>query len=208
MKKLNNKKLIIFDLDGVLIDSKENMLSAWDIANQNFDLKIPFKKYFSLIGRPFEEILKKLGIKKKNFKSIENSFSKESVKNFYKIKLYKKVRYLFNILKKKKIKFAIVTSKEKKRTIRLLNYFKIKVEFLQCPDKNLRGKPYPDQLLKTIKFFKIKKINCVYIGDTISDLEAAKRAKIDFILAKYGYKIGIKKYPYSINKPIEILKII
>jgi HAD superfamily hydrolase (TIGR01509 family) len=206
LKKLNYKKLIIFDLDGVLIDSKKNMLSAWSLTNKNFALRISFDKYFSLIGRPFEEILKQLGIKKK-IKLIKKSFSKESIKNFHKIKLYKNIRNLLNILKKKEFRIAIVTSKEKKRTIKLLDYFKIKVDFLQCPSKYLRGKPYPDQLLKAVSFFKLKKKDCVYIGDTISDLKAAQRAKIDFIFAKYGYKIGIKKFYYSINNPIDLLKI-
>ena len=37
-------------------------------------------------------------------------------------------------------------------------------------------------------------MHSIYVGDTRYDKKAAKAAKIDFLLAKYGYKIGIKKY--------------
>ena len=35
-KKLSNKKNIIFDLDGVLIDSIKNMEKSWNLTNKNF----------------------------------------------------------------------------------------------------------------------------------------------------------------------------
>ena len=59
------KKLIIFDLDGVIIDSKENMRVSWKAVNKSLNLKISFKRYFDKIGMPFEDILKKLRILKK-----------------------------------------------------------------------------------------------------------------------------------------------
>ena len=62
-KKLNNKKNIIFDLDGVLIDSIENMESSWNSTNKKFNLDISFNKYRKYIGKPFKEILKSLGVK-------------------------------------------------------------------------------------------------------------------------------------------------
>jgi phosphoglycolate phosphatase len=58
-------KLIIFDLDGVLVDSRENMLLSWQKVQILFNIKIQFKSYFKNIGLPFGSILKKLGIKKK-----------------------------------------------------------------------------------------------------------------------------------------------
>ena len=56
-------KLVLFDLDGVLIDSKENMRCAWIAVKKKFNLKQSFENYFNSVGLPFFVILKKIGIK-------------------------------------------------------------------------------------------------------------------------------------------------
>ena len=72
-KKILKKKFdnFIFDIDGVILNSKNNMKFSWIATNDKFDLKKSFSKYFENIGLPFNEILKKIGIKK-NHKKIEN----------------------------------------------------------------------------------------------------------------------------------------
>ena len=62
MKKI---LLVIFDLDGVLINSKENMNTAWNAVKKKFNIKKKFSDYFKWIGYPFTEILDKLEIKNK-----------------------------------------------------------------------------------------------------------------------------------------------
>ena len=43
-------KLIIFDLDGVLIDSKNNMRLSWELVKKKYRISQSFKSYFNLIG--------------------------------------------------------------------------------------------------------------------------------------------------------------
>ena len=101
---MKDKSLYLFDLDGVIIDSKKNMRVSWNFVNKRFGLNISFKRYFLFIGRDFSDILRKLKIKKKNFDQIEKTFKKESIKNFNKYKLYPKVKSVLNYLEKKKNK--------------------------------------------------------------------------------------------------------
>lgn len=208
MVKSSKNKLIIFDLDGVLIDSKNNMKSAWNYTKKKYKLNASFNEYFEHIGKPFNSILRSLNILDKN-KLIEKEYSKASIKNFNKIKLYKGVKKVLNLLKRnKKITTAIVTSKNHNRTKKILKLFKLKVDYIQCPQKGLRGKPYPDQILRVIKKFKAHKKNCFYVGDTIFDKDSALRSKINFVFAKYGYKIGIKKYKHEIKNIFETMDLI
>ena len=58
-------KLILFDLDGVIFDTKINMRLSWEKVRKIFKIKNSFNNYFKYIGLPFEVILKRLGIKKK-----------------------------------------------------------------------------------------------------------------------------------------------
>ena len=204
--KNNKKLLLIFDLDGVIFNSKKNMQSAWIQTSKKFQLNIPFKYYFREIGKPFLEILKSLGVQPKA--DIYEYFKQISLREIDKIKPYKGAVKQLKLLKKNKIKFSIVTSKDIKRTKILLKKFDIKPNTIHCPNNKLRGKPYPDHLLRSVKMNKMKSSNACFIGDTKIDYLAAKRAKIDFIFAKYGYGEDKIYYKNKIQLLNEISKFI
>ncbi len=196
MKDLRKKYFIMFDLDGVIFDSKKNMESAWKITSKKFNLNVSFPKYFSKIGMPFLKILKSLGIKADE--RIYKCYKEASLCKVHLIKPYKNVLDELKYLKKNKIKFSIVTSKDFRRTKYLLDKFEIQPSSIHCPNKKLRGKPYPDHLLYSLKKNKIKIKNAYFVGDTKIDFLASKSAKIKFIFAKYGYGENNKLYKYKI----------
>ena len=72
-------KLFIFDLDGVIFNSKSNMKKSWLTVKKKYNIKISFVKYFENIGEPFENILLKLGIFK-NTRGIKSTYYKASKK--------------------------------------------------------------------------------------------------------------------------------
>ena len=203
MKKNKKFSFFIFDLDGVIFDSKKNMMFSWKETCKKFYLKIGFSSYFKRIGLPFNKILISLGIDPK--KEIFETYKKASIKNMKFIKKYEGVTEILRVLKNKKIKFSIVTSKDLKRSKYLLNKYNIKPASIHCPNIKLRGKPYPDQILSSLKKNNIKPKNACYVGDTEFDYLASKRAKIEFIFAKYGYGID-KKYYNNKIKNIKDLK--
>ena len=205
---LNNIKLILFDIDGVLIDSKQNMQFAWNAVLKKYKLKISFNKYFRNIGIPFKKILQKLGVNKMLHNSIELTYSKNSIKYLNKIKLYPNTKKIINSLKRKGIKIGIVTSKDRKRTLKLVKKFNLNIQSISCPNSKLRGKPYPDQLLNILKKNKIKAKEAVYIGDMKVDYHAAFRAKISFIFATYGYGKKFPTYKYIISNLKGLLKFV
>lgn len=202
---LKNIKLVLFDLDGVLLDSKNNMYLSWREVKKEFNLKVGFDKYFKNIGIPFDHILKKIKIKK-NIKQISKVYQKTSIKKFNKIKIYSKVKKTLKILKKKKINIGIVTSKDNTRTLKILRKFKLNFKIIVTPSKKFKGKPHPDQLNQAVKLARVKKLHTVYIGDMFADYKAAKNAGIHFIYAAYGYGNKKKNYKYSIRKIEDIIK--
>ena len=199
------KNLYLFDLDGVILDSKKNMEISWDSVNNEFKLNRTFKKYFSLIGRDFQDILKKMKIENKSFYKIENFFKKESVKNFNKNKLYPGVKKVLNHLKKKKIKIGIVTSKDCLRTRKILKKFSLKFNEVRCGDNKLPGKPKPDKILSIMKKLKIKKEKTVYVGDMMVDKLTAKNAGIEYIHAQYGYSSNKIRHKNTIHSFTELI---
>ncbi len=204
MKKF---KTIIFDLDGVIIDSEKNMEKSWNNVKVKHSIKQNFNMYFKYVGYPFETILKKIGIKD-DIAEIKESYKKFSIKNIKYIKVNREMIKTIHILREKKIKLAIVTSKDLSRTKLIVKKFSIPIKLIISPTKNMRGKPFPDQLNLAVKKLKSFKRNSAYVGDMYVDKLSAKNSGIDFIFAQYGYGNNKKKYSRVIKKPIDILKFI
>ena len=192
MKKLR-KKVLIFDVDGVLVDSKKNMELAWNKVQKEHHLQnIKFEIYFKNIGRPFFKILNIIGIRK-NLKKIKKTYQQESIKQINEIKFYNNVIKTIKDLRKKKYILNIVTSKDLERTKKSIKYLKENFTYIECSNDKSRGKPFPDQINLIISKLKVSKSDCIYIGDTLVDYNTAKNAKIDFMFAKWGYG---KNYNY------------
>ena len=205
-KKLVKFKLIAFDLDGVLINSIPNMEKAWKSTCTKHKLNISFSKYKKLIGLPFIEILKKLKIKE-NYINIQKDYRFFSINNINFINLYQGIR---SVLKKlnQKYKIAIITSKERRRAVNILKIKQLNYDILVTPNDVKKGKPYPESAEKVLKKFSLKKSDMLYIGDTIFDYQFAKKSKINFFFANWGYGNIKKNKLKKINKPQDILNLI
>lgn len=202
-------KLIIFDLDGVLINSLPNMTYSWGIVRKKFKIQKSFSQYYKYIGLDFFEILKNLNIKKKYFTQIKKTYSKSSIKSFNKIKLYPNAKKTLLKLDKL-VDLAILTSKDSIRTKKILNKLlpEIKFKTIQSPTKGYRPKPFPDLMFKTIAENNVFLNEVIFIGDSEYDLEMAKNSKVKFIYATYGYSKLKKRNINSINSLSSIFKFI
>jgi len=201
------KKLIIFDLDGVLINSLSNMQFALNKTSKNLEVKLNFKLYKKYLGLPFEDIMKKMRIKK-NINLIKEKYEMYSTKKINKIKIKRKH---IDILKKlkKSCYLALFTSKNKKRTLKIVQKDKI-FDCIITSDDVLKGKPHPEGLYKILKKLKIKKKNSVYVGDSFYDYKASKLAKIKYAHAMWGYdkSIGKNKNIIKLNRFRDISRLI
>ena len=200
------KKFIIFDLDGVLIDSKKNMKMAWKAVQKKTKIKQSFKTYFEEIGQPFENILSSIKVDERKIAIAKKVFRENSIRYFGKIKIYPNVKKTLKTLKKDGNILGIITSKEKLRTTRILKKFGLIFKYIQCPEKGYKGKPDPYFLNKLVRKEHIPKKNVYYIGDTYIDYKFANKAKVNFIFCSYGYgNINLKKVK-KINKFSQVLK--
>ena len=184
------KKLVLFDLDGVLLDSRVNMEKAWGEVRQKTGLQVPFEDYFALIGRPFQDILNCLGITE-NLPEIEEAYMAASLYFLSNASFYAKTRETLQQLQAQGKLLGIVTSKDAVRTNAVISQLKLKFVTIQCPVAPYRGKPAPDHLLLAMAEAGVDPKETVYIGDMDTDYQAAVRAGIDYIHASWGYGLPI-----------------
>ena len=70
---------ILFDFDGVLIDSEPAMNIAWNSVQEKYGVKKNFFEYKQHIGLPFKQILLKLNINTSLHEPINNYYSKVKI---------------------------------------------------------------------------------------------------------------------------------
>ncbi len=199
-------KLILFDLDGVLIDSKRNMELSWSAVEATFELNVPFEDYFKLIGRPFNDIMVELGLGGQADK-IKSVYDVASSCRVDLIDTYENCLDVVERIKKTGLRIGIVTSKDKTRTLEIIKRFNILFDVVECPETKGRGKPNPDPLFRAMLKCQRDPSETLYIGDMDVDMEAAKRAGIDYIHANWGYG-NCEPEVIKASTPEDIIKII
>ena len=206
---MNKISAVLFDFDGVLIDSLPVMKKAWKSVQEKYNIKASFEEFKLHIGIPFESILTKMEINSKYHTSIKEYYSFISSENIDLIKLNPFVRLLLIWLKDNSISIGIVTSKDQLRTNQLIDFFQLNVQSVITPELTKRGKPFPDPILLAAKDLSVDLNNIVFIGDMLSDMKCALKAKCYYLHYLNGYqKIYNQLYGGSINSLEEIVEYI
>lgn len=196
-------KAIVFDFDGVLVDSEKIWLDAKIKALSLNNVKI--KKNInikSFIGVSSNIFFRKF-IPKKNYQNIKEkviqSYNNFLIKKFSQnLKLNKGIKDIFSL---QDIKFGIVSNNTKKFILKylkihkILKYFK-KNSIIALRNTKLR-KPLPYGYLKILKVLNCKTNEIIVIEDSYTGIKAAKKAKIKYIF-RYS-RLRIRNINYCIN---------
>jgi phosphoglycolate phosphatase len=202
-----NKKLVLFDLDGVILDSKHNMMLSWNAVREKHNIDVKFKDYFENIGRPFRDILDILNIKE-NQNNIAQTYNKVSQQMIGKLSFYEGSKSVLSQLADKSIKTGIVTSKETLRCQFVLDLLGFEFDIVQTPNEKLQGKPAPDHLLYAMSELGVSAADTIYIGDMNVDFLAAKNAQVDYIHAMWGYGLCSDENTIKLKEISQLMEII
>ena len=152
-------KLYVFDLDGVLIDSLQNMSQAWDAVRVKHEIDTPFEDYKAQIGKPFPDIMRELGLYHRHFE-IYQTYKTYSRLHYDMIPLYEGVFETLTELKNRGHKIALCTSKARD-SVKLIEHKLPEFDIISCPKQGLRGKPAPDQLLHCMAYCNIDPVDTI-----------------------------------------------
>ena len=194
------KKNVIFDFDGVILNSHKVKSNAFYFVFKKFgNLTANKAKNFHTknIGKTryykFDYIKKNFNFEKNiiSTKELDIQFDQYVLKEILKLKISK---YLTNFLElNKKYNFYISTSTPKKKIINILKRKKIFKYF----DK-IYGSP--DSKYTHVKLIKKNKKETIFIGDSAEDLNVAKKMKISFLLKNNSENKFLRKYEKNLIK--------
>lgn len=179
-------KCIVFDFDGVIIDSHEVQKKALKESFQNVfgDKEPPYDAFFEMSGDSLPNIFVMLGIPL----TVLPIYKKNSEENMGMIRVYTGIIPMLEMLNNKGIKCALCTGKDRSRTLDILHIMHLDRFFCKvvCSDDVKNPKPYPDSLLKIIDELEIMKNDVVMVGDGINDILCAKAAGTKSIAVTWG----------------------
>jgi HAD superfamily hydrolase (TIGR01549 family) len=203
--------LAIFDLDGTIIDTKEEIYETFFQAFKNVGLELDKRNLERYIGLPLKELLEAL--LGKYDRRVE-----EEIRKVYYSERERKIRVfpgLEEIIKTDKIKKGILTSKRRKTAIYDMQYLGILQYFpvLMCADDLERKKPDGEGILKIMELTDCQDKNRVFmVGDTEMDILSAKHAGVKSVAVTWGFRDEnfLKKYEpdYIVRTPQDLKKLL
>ena len=194
-------KLIMIDVDGTLVDSVPDLAYCIDEMMQKLGLQkwgeakvrhwvgngvpklVERALTGELEGRPIKEVFDIA------YPIFLDLYEDNSAERSY---LYDGVREGLDYLKSQGYQLGCVTNKSEQFTHPLLKVLGIFNDFkiIISGDTLAKRKPDPMPLLYCAEHFKLKPEECLMLGDSVSDVKAARAAGFDIICMSYGYNHG------------------
>ena len=172
------RRAVIFDLDGVLVDSHKVMNEAFNIAYAEVvgAGTPPFEEYQRHQGLYFPDIMRIMGLPLE----MEEPFVRESYRLADQVPVFDGVVDVLTTLRANGLRLAVATGKSGVRarslmdTLGLLGYF----DHVVGSDEVSRPKPAPDIVLRALHLLSLPADQAIMVGDAPADLASARGARV------------------------------
>ena len=188
-----NYQLAIFDLDGTLLDTLEDLTDSTNYIMQQFGYpERTLAEVRSFVGNGIRKLLER-SAPKGTGEEIDRMF--EQFKEYYgahcaeKTKPYDGMVELLEKMKKQGVKLAVVSNKADYAVKALCEqYFSGYFDEAVGERTGIARKPAPDTVNEVLKNLQIDKSKAVYIGDSEVDVQTARNADMECIAVDWGFR--------------------
>nr|AFG19411.1 MycB2 [Streptomyces flaveolus] len=202
---------VVFDLDGVLVNSFAVMRQAFTTAYAEVvgNGEPPFEEYERHLGRYFPDIMRIMGLPL----DMEAPFVRESYRLAHLVPVYDGVPEMLGQLRARGLRLAVATGKSGPRARSLLQQLGLLDLFAVVigSDEVARPKPAPDIVLKALDVLGSAPARTIMVGDAVTDLASARSAGVSAIAALWGEtdeQTLLAENPDAVlRSPAELLKV-
>ncbi len=207
-------KYILFDFDGTLINSNEIIIKTLQATTLKYrGDQLTAKEVNNLMGRPLLETMMLIDKAQAEVMiDYYRQYSRSHRDDFTYI--FDGIKEMLLELKEKGIMLAIVSNKGSNGIRHGIGKFGLEGIFdtIVSADDVEKKKPYADPALKAMAALKASADSCLFVGDSIHDIECAKNAHIKTVLVNWSIidkKELFEASPdYIIHTPNELIDII
>ena len=190
-------KLCIFDLDGTLLYTLDSIARPTNLVLEHFGLAPqPVEAYKYFIGDGLKNEMKRalIAAGDKEACHLEEAFALCSQwfaeDPMYKVEPYPGVAETLQVLKEKGIKLAVFSNKPHASAVRVVETFFGEGMFdcIQGQTERLPIKPDPAGAFEILKKLGVTADDCLYLGDSNTDMMTGKNAGFMTVGAAWGYR--------------------
>jgi phosphoglycolate phosphatase len=207
------KQAVIFDLDGTLLNTIDDIHIAVNVALDSFGFKsISINETTLNIGHGAFNLIKQIlvnenvQIVKKVYELYQDYYDNHLIIH---TKPYDGIDNILKDLMSKGIKIGVVSNKHHYLVKKLVTHFFPEIIYYSGMQASIPIKPNPDMLLKMIDEMGVSHKDAFYIGDSEADILCARASNVEMIALSYGYRskrVLLDLNPDVILESVEALK--
>lgn len=190
------KKAVIFDLDGTLLNTLDDLADSTNYALSRFGYPTrTIEEVRQFVGNGVAKLIERAIPKGKNNPNFEKClaiFKENYAQNMYnKTASYNGIIEMLSNLKSRGIKIAVVSNKFDLAVKELCKkYFEGFIDFAAGENEaqGIKKKPAPDTVLSVLNEFNFAPEDAVYVGDSDVDIMTAKNSKMPCISVTWGFR--------------------
>lgn len=212
-------KAVIFDLDGTLVNSLEDLAISTNYALNLFGFPThETEKYKYFVGDGMQKLIERV-LPEENRDSETRTKVFEAFMNYYaqhyldKTVAYDGIHNVLETLKKDGVKIAVVSNKaDKMAQIVVEKIFGDIFDFVVGKREGYPTKPDPRLTLEVIDILGVKSYDCAFVGDSGMDMAAAKNSGCLAVGVLWGFResqeLQENGADYLLEKTLEIPELI
>ena len=203
--------LVIFDLDGTLMDTSKSITKTVNSAMEELGKKqYSIDECVKFVGGGVSGLARNI-LGKEKYEDVTNEEMEKVIRKYYDIYFdygvepYEGISELLDFLEQNGVKKGIVTNKDHETALSAVDKKLSKWKFdgiFGSNEKEYPNKPNPYNVDKMAQNLNISKEKILFVGDMLVDVNTAKNAGIDIVYCKWGF--GEVKGEIGIDEDVKV----